>query len=239
MEQAARTDGATWASRERARPTGLRAVVGSELRWRRRAGTSGRASVTTSRNTLACLNEWSGQHERAIRRLYLKWTPCSSRGKLDTNGHAAARHFCLITRTAWRWGRCWRPLAFRGPSGISIESTTRRRTHCRTKRSTYRNSGGARRDGERRGDRTRTKEQRRHAFNFTALVGATSYLPYLCWQIVHIRKFSRTRIYVLFHMGDDGTSCSWWILNFLIFSVWFRLAFSGIWKFTYCRSVTY
>merc|ERR1712139_76481 len=84
------------------------------------------------------------------------------------------------TRTAWRWGRCWRPLAFRGPSGISIESTTRRRTHCRTKRSTYRNSGGPRRDGERRGDRTRTKEQRRHAFNFTALVGAISFLPYLC-----------------------------------------------------------
>ena len=161
--------------------------------------------------------------------LYLKWIPCSSRGKSDTNGHAAARHFCLITRTAWRWGRCWRPLAFRGPSGISIESTTRRRTHCRTKRSTYRNSGGPRRDGERRGDRTRTKEQRRHAFNFTALVGAISFLPYLCWQIVHIRKFSRTRIYVLFHMGDDGTSCSWWILNFLKFSVCFRLAYSGIW----------
>ena len=26
-------------------------------------------------------------------------------------------------------------------------------------------------------------------------------------------------------MGDDGTSCSWWILNFLLFSVWFRLTF--------------
>ena len=101
----------------------------------------------------------------------MKWIPCSSRGKLDTNGHAAARHFCLITRTAWRWGRCWRPLAFRGPYGISIESTTRRRTHCRTKRSTYRNSGGPRRDGERRGDRTRTKEQRRHAFNFYCISG--------------------------------------------------------------------
>ena len=26
-------------------------------------------------------------------------------------------------------------------------------------------------------------------------------------------------------MGDDGTSCSWWILNFLLVSVWFRLTF--------------
>ena len=40
-------------------------------------------------------------------------------------------------------------------------------------------------------------------------------------------------------MGDDGTSCSWWILNFLLFSVWFRLAYSGIWIFMYRRSVTY
>ena len=70
-------------------------------------------------------------------------------------------------------------------------------------------------------------------------MGAISFLPYLCWQIVHIRKFSRTRIYVLFHMGDDGTSCSWWILNFLLFSVWFRLAYSGIWIFMYRRSVAY
>ena len=40
-----------------------------------------------------------------------------------------------------------------------------------------------------------------------------------------MRQFSRTRIYELFHMGDAGTVCSWWILNFLQFSFWFRLTF--------------
>ena len=130
----------------------------------------------------------------------MKWIPCSSRGKSDTNGHAAARHLCLITRNAWRWGRYWRPLAFRGPSGISIESTTRRRTHCRTKRSTYRNSGGPRRDGERRGDRTRTKEQRRHAFNFTALVGAIRYSLYYA-----------DKLYTYANSVEHGyTCCSIW-----------------------------
>ena len=63
---------------------------------RRYLGTGVSNNIAEYSGLLECMKRAARKGERT---LYLKWIPCSSRSKLDTNGHAAARHFCLFIST--------------------------------------------------------------------------------------------------------------------------------------------